>query len=204
MTPSEVLRCLTEGNARFAAGNAEQAGRIPQDRERLVTGQTPMVTVLGCSDSRVPPEILLDRGLGEVFTVRTAGHTLDPTVLGSVEFGVMNLGTPLVVVLGHTGCGAVTAACAVAEGGPIPAGHVAAVTARILAPFAETPGSVEEAQRGHAEHTLNAVLVGSPGIRAAVAAGDCAVLAATYDLADGLLRPVAHQGELDLTVFPER
>ena len=112
MNRTQALHALIEGNRRHARG----AHRHPhQDVDRiasLVSGQSPWAAVLGCSDSRVPPEIVFDQGLGDLFVVRTAGHVCDATVLASLGYAVRHLQVPLVVVLGHTGCGAVRAAIA--------------------------------------------------------------------------------------------
>lgn len=114
MTQSEVtgaLRRLREGNERFASGEANRfAAEEAEHRRRLAEGQAPEAVVLTCSDSRVPPTLVFDRGLGDLFVVRVAGNIVTPEQLGSVEFAVGSLGTRLVVVLGHTRCGAVTAA----------------------------------------------------------------------------------------------
>lgn len=101
---------LLEGNRRFAAGTPRDHV-VPADRRlQLVDAQEPIAVVLGCVDARVPPEVILDQGVGDLLTVRTAGHSLAGVALGSIEFGVRVLAVPLVVVLGHTGCGAVLAA----------------------------------------------------------------------------------------------
>ncbi len=105
-----AIRRLIDGHRRFVAG--ERAGHTSdrQRREGLVDGQQPFAVVVGCSDSRVPPEIVFDQGLGDLFVIRVAGNIITPAVTGSVEFAVEELGTRLVVVLGHTRCGAVQAA----------------------------------------------------------------------------------------------
>jgi carbonic anhydrase len=110
ITPVEALAKLKEGNERFVTGkslhdNADEARRA----DTVKNGQHPFVTVLGCSDSRVPIEVLFDQGIGDVFVVRVAGNVADTDEVGSVEYGVEHLGSPLLVVLGHTQCGAVTA-----------------------------------------------------------------------------------------------
>ncbi len=123
-TPSEALRLLVEGNARFAA-DKRRTGRIDPDRRGELTGsQAPFATVLGCSDSRVPFEHVFDAGIGDLFAIRNAGQIVDDVVLGSIEFAVVALGTPLVVVLRHTRCGAVAAA---RSGEPVPAPHLQAL-----------------------------------------------------------------------------
>lgn len=110
-TPSQALKILREGNRRFATNASSLADRSPQRRAELESGQFPHTAVLCCSDSRVPPEIVFDQGLGELFVVRTAGHVVDEAALGSIEYAVDHLHVPLVLVLGHDGCGAVTSAC---------------------------------------------------------------------------------------------
>lgn len=108
--PGEALDRLREGNARFIRGqrNGEQPTGASR-RNELVAGQNPFAVILGCSDSRVPAEIVFDQGLGDLFVIRVAGNVVAPSQIGSVEFAVERFGTPLVVVLGHTSCGAVEA-----------------------------------------------------------------------------------------------
>src|SRR4051812_47345765 len=115
LTPDQALRLLKEGNDQF---RTEAPFRAAQGRERrleLARGQAPFCALVGCSDSRVPPELLFGRGLGELFIVRNAGNTVDIAALGSIEYGVAILGCPLVVVLGHESCGAVAAALEAVE-----------------------------------------------------------------------------------------
>jgi carbonic anhydrase len=122
-----VLKELAAGNARYVAGKLTLATATPARRAEVVRGQHPKAIVLGCSDSRVPPELLFDQGIGDLFVVRVAGNVAAPDTLGSVEYAAGHLGTPLVVVLGHTGCGAVAAACA----GGHAEGHVEAIVEEI-------------------------------------------------------------------------
>lgn len=204
LTATEVLRRLVTGNRRFAAGGLENPGRSPEHRIALAYGQNPVVTVLGCSDSRVPVEVVLDQGLGDVFAVRTAGQVIDPVVTGSVEFGVLNLTTSLVLVMAHDSCGALAAARDVASGAaPMPYGSVGSLVATILAPFDEVPDDPHVMARAHAAHTLRTLLGSSPALRREVASGRCAVAGATYNLQHGLLRYVTHEGDLDTTCFDD-
>lgn len=108
-TADEALARLVEGNKRFVANTPLPVNESAERRAALVKGQSPFATVLSCVDSRVPPELIFDRGLGDLFTIRTAGHVLDHAVIGSLEFGVAELKIPLLVVLGHEKCGAVKA-----------------------------------------------------------------------------------------------
>lgn len=111
MTAAEALSRLRDGNRRFAAGqiNLETLASRAR-RDALVDGQSPFATILGCSDSRVPAEIVFDQGLGDLFVIRVGGNVVAPSQVGSVEFAAERFGTPLVVVMGHTQCGVVTAA----------------------------------------------------------------------------------------------
>ncbi len=108
----QALARLVAGNERFLAGEA----RFPTVRKEILAGlakkQQPYATVIGCSDSRVPPELLFDAGFGEIFTVRVAGNVISPEVMGSLQYAAVHLHTPLFVVLGHEGCGAIQAALA--------------------------------------------------------------------------------------------
>ena len=111
MNASEALTRLQAGNGRFVAGQTTRDPQTaPQNRRELADGQAPFAVILSCADSRVPPELVFDADLGELFVVRVAGNVLDPIVLGSIEFAVTALGTRLLVVLGHSACGAIEAA----------------------------------------------------------------------------------------------
>ena len=106
----QIWNSLEEGNKRFVDGKGA-ARNIVSQRHSLEKSQHPLVAVLSCSDSRVPPEIIFDQGLGDLFVVRVAGNSADPIGMGSLEYAVEHLGTVVIVVLGHQSCGAVTAAC---------------------------------------------------------------------------------------------
>jgi carbonic anhydrase len=110
--PDAILRDLLDGNRRFAGGQAAGPRRKPEDFATLAEGQTPDALIVGCADSRVPPEILFDQGVGDLFVVRVAGNVVSNAgviVKGSIEYAVLELGVPLILVLGHTQCGAVKA-----------------------------------------------------------------------------------------------
>lgn len=110
VSADEALRRLAEGNERFLRGESRFPRLQKEVVAQLAQGQHPYATILGCSDSRVPPELIFDAGLGELFVVRVAGNVLSPEVSGSLQYAGSHLHTPLFVVLGHDGCGAVTAA----------------------------------------------------------------------------------------------
>jgi len=113
LTPDKVLHKLLAGNMRFAQGTTINPRRRPEDFSKLVEGQTPMAVIVGCADSRVSPELMFDQGIGDLFVVRVAGNVISgagATIKGSVEYAVAELGVSLVMVLGHSGCGAVKSA----------------------------------------------------------------------------------------------
>ena len=124
MDADQALRTLLEGNARFASGAATSPRRAPADFRQLAEGQNPFAVIVSCADSRVAPEILFDVGLGDIFVVRVAGNVVNEAgavVKGSIEYAVAELNVPLVMVLGHSGCGAVKEAMQHINGGdPIP------------------------------------------------------------------------------------
>ena len=201
-TPAQAWQRVLAGNARFVAGEPFGGDTSPRRRSELRGGQAPSALVFGCSDSRVAAEIVFDQGLGELFVVRTAGHVTDSGVLGSIEYGVAVLGIPLVVVLGHEGCGAVGATLDVLDGGEVPGGYVRDVVERV------TP-SVLSARRRHGgsadpaqvlvEHVLQGVdqLVRRSVVLAeAVAAGRCAVVGVVYALEEGTARVVEVLGDV--------
>jgi carbonic anhydrase len=106
----QALKLLLEGNQRFVAGKLERPNQMPVRRAEVAKGQHPFAAVLACSDSRTPPEIIFDRGLGDIFTARVAGNVADQVVIESLDYSVKHLGVRVVMVLGHRRCGAVTAA----------------------------------------------------------------------------------------------
>lgn len=110
ITPSQVLQELKAGNQRFVDGKSTSSISDATRRKELASEQRPSAVVLSCSDSRVPPELVFDKGLGELFTVRVAGNSLDAVSVASIEYAVEHLGTKLVVILGHESCGTVKAA----------------------------------------------------------------------------------------------
>lgn len=190
----QAWSALVEGNARFARGKPSHPHASPARRQAVATEQTPIACVLGCADSRVPPEMVFDQGLGDLFTVRSAGEVLDEAVLGSVEYAVEHLAVPLVVVLGHSGCGAVKAAVdAVHEDGHAE-GNVAALVQAIepaVRSVANGPATSDGAgflSACVAEQTRRiaaAVEERSSAIRTAADENSTAIVAAVYDLATG-------------------
>lgn len=115
LTPEEALKLLKSGNANFLTDSPLRAAQGRERRLEIARSQAPLAVLVSCSDSRVPPELLFGRGLGELFIVRNAGNTVDTVALGSIQYAVAELGVPLIVVMGHERCGAVDAALAVVE-----------------------------------------------------------------------------------------
>jgi carbonic anhydrase len=154
--------------------------------------------LFGCSDSRLAAEIIFDRGLGDLFVVRTAGHVAGAEVMGSVEYGVSVLGAPLVVVLGHDSCGAVTAASAAERGGVAPAGYIGDVVERVMPSVlsARAAGCTEVDQfvDVHIRRTVDGLVQRSALLASEVAAGRCAVVGLSYKLAKGSVSCVAVHG----------
>ena len=142
----KALDLLKFGNARFISGALTPKDNYAELREQLSTGQNPFAVVLCCSDSRVAPEIIFDQKLGDLFVIRNAGNVVDDDVLGSIEYAVEHLGTPLVVVLGHSCCGAVTATC---QGGNLP-GHIVDIAQRIQ-PAINTNCRIDDNAKRHAK-----------------------------------------------------
>ncbi|MHB1289497.1 carbonic anhydrase [Georgenia sp.] len=132
LTPAEAWQRLQAGNTRFVEDRMEHPSQGAGRRAELATDQHPYAVLFGCSDSRVAAEIIFDQGLGDLFVVRTAGHVLDTTVIGSIEYGVELLDAPLVVVLGHDHCGAVGAATEALLTGKMPSGFVRAIADRVI------------------------------------------------------------------------
>lgn len=196
--PRAAVAELHAGNRRFAAGTPDRPHQDVGRRIALAEGQQPFAVILGCSDSRLAVELIFDRGLGDLFVVRTAGHAVGPEVLGSVEYAVTALGAPLVVVLGHDSCGAVQAArSAEATGAPV-SGHLRAVVEAVLPSVrqAQTAGATDLNQivDHHVERTVDVLLDRSAAVAAAVAAGTCAVVGMSYQLTTGALRTVTEAG----------
>ncbi len=139
MHPAHAWRRLVEGNERFVEGRQQHPNQGLPWRETLADGQEPFACVLGCADSRVPPELIFDQGLGDLFTVRTAGEVLDESIIGSIEYAVAHLHVPLVVVLGHESCGAVTAAVDLVRSGHGGTGSISTLVRGIEASVLSTP-----------------------------------------------------------------
>lgn len=206
-TPARAWQDLVDGNRRFAQDRAERPNADAARRLQVSTGQAPFAVVLGCSDSRVPMELVFDCGLGDLFVVRTAGHVLDPAVVGSVEFAVVALGVPLLVVLGHESCGAVGAALTARREGKVPGGFVRdiieRVTPSVLAAEHRGATEVDDVVLEHVRSTVDHLVERSEAVGSAVTAGRLGLVGAVYRLANGRVEPIDHRGIGDVTPAPE-
>lgn len=188
MSPDDALNLLKEGNGRYVSGavkhpNQEQARRS----ETAAGGQHPYATVLGCSDSRVPVEILFDSGVGDIFVIRVAGNIADKDETGTIEYGVDHLGTPLVVVLGHSKCGAVTATV---QGAAVHGNiehlvqHIKPAVAKAKAgsPGASGDALVNEAIKANVWQVIEDLFKTSPVLREKAQASQVKVVGAIYNI----------------------
>lgn len=193
MSPDEALDRLRRGNEDYVADRAVVSPQGMDHRQALSHQQSPLAVIIGCSDSRVVPELLFDSGVGELFVVRNAGNTIVPAALGSVEYGALVLGAPLIVVLGHERCGAVDAALSVVQQGVELPGHVGDTVAPILpaARAALTTGQptkealLDEAIRQNVLRVVGELRDDRLAISALQKEGRLKVVGARYDLDDG-------------------
>lgn len=204
MTPAEAWARLRDGNGRFVHDEPAHPSQDAARRRELRTAQHPHTVLFGCSDSRVAAEIIFDQGLGDLFVVRTAGHVVDTTVLGTIEYGTEVLHTPLVVVLGHDSCGAVAATAHTLATGEQPPGFVRSVVDKVIPSVAELtsrqgvsgPIDPDVLRTEHVKHTVALLRGYSAALAAAVDAGRLAVVGVVYDLDDGSARLVAVDGDV--------
>jgi carbonic anhydrase len=191
---------MLEGNARFVAGCSSHPDQDASRRASLVNTQHPFAVIFGCSDSRLAAEIIFDVGLGDVFVVRTAGQVIDDAVLGSLEYSVGILKTPLIVILGHDSCGAVTATLDAINSGIMPKGFlrdlVERITPSVLAAMREDVHDVNSAVVEHVRQTSQRLVDSSRVIGDAVEDGSVAVIGVTYRLAEGKAELVSGFGSV--------
>jgi carbonic anhydrase len=185
VTADEALHRLMDGNKRFVEGHRMARADEPAVRTSLAASQKPIAVVVCCADSRVGPELVFDQGLGDIFVVRTAGEVMDDAALGSIEYAVEHLGSPLILVVGHERCGAVSAAVA---GGEAP-GHVGALVKAIQPAVAATRGqpgdALDNAVRANVRDVVRALRDSQPILAEFVHRGALTVKGARYDLDTG-------------------
>lgn len=185
VSADQALANLMEGNQRYVRHKEQHPDESLARRKELETAQHPFAVILGCADSRVPPELLFDQGLGDLFDIRVAGNVVDDAVLGSIEYAVEHLGTKLIIVLGHEKCGAVSAAV---EGGDVP-GHLKALVAAIQPSVDATrndPGDrVHNCVIANARRVAGQIRASEPILKEAVEKAGVKVVAADYALDTG-------------------
>ncbi|WP_433858064.1 carbonic anhydrase [Streptomyces kronopolitis] len=189
-TPAAAFARLMAGNQRWVSGNLQHPDRDPNRRQFVAEKQQPFGSVLSCIDSRVPPELLFDTGLGDLYVMRTGGEAIGPVVTGSVEYGPMTSGTPLIVVLGHQRCGAVEASYnSLRDGKPLP-GNLEAI-ARALRPAYDetvrqgTPADPVDTMARNQVTLTAAALRSNQDLAPLVKKGTLAVVGAYYSLDTG-------------------
>ena len=180
-SPDEALQRLIDGNQRFVSGHTMGMRRDMARVADLADGQEPFAAVLSCADSRVPPELLFDQGFGDVFTVRVAGNVAGTEEVASLEYSVAVLGSMVLMVLGHTSCGAVSAAM---TGGPVP-GRISALYSHITPAIADAGDDVHAAVIANVRAQAHVISTSSPVVRDAVSNGRLSVVGAVYDLRTG-------------------
>lgn len=184
-TAEEVLQILKEGNKRFISGALEHPNHCEESRQSLVSGQEPIATILTCADSRVPPVDIFDQGLGDLFVVRVAGNVIGDHTLGSIEYAVKHLHTPVVIVMGHASCGAVSA---VASGAALE-GHIATLGPAIqtaIKNVKETEGDlINNVSKELARQISGKIAQSEPIIAELVQKEAVKIVPAYYDLVSG-------------------
>jgi carbonic anhydrase len=188
------LQMLIDGNKRFVAGNLTSLSNLAQDRDKVATGQSPFAVIVSCSDSRVPPEIVFDQTLGQLFVIRTAGQVIDEAARGSITYGVDFLKAPLLLVLGHSGCGAVEAAIAALQGATIPGyayRFAEAIGPAVQSVRDQSGDQLDNAIRANIEMGADQLRTAEPDLAAAVSSGQLTVAGGFYDLASGEVSIIA-------------
>ncbi|RBP43721.1 carbonic anhydrase [Roseimicrobium gellanilyticum] len=186
VTGAEALNLLKEGNVRFVADKLNHPHQDRTSRAELAKGQHPFAIVLGCADSRTSPELVFDQGLGDLFVIRVAGNVLNDETIGSIEYAVEHLGSPLIVVLAHERCGAVKAARdTIATNGKAP-GHIQSLVKAIEPAVATTSSAdAETTAKANALHVAKTLRESEPFLKEKAAAGKLTVVGAHYDLDTG-------------------
>ena len=191
-TADEALARLIAGNDRFVRGEARFPTVQKEVLAELAKGQRPYATIVGCSDSRVPPELIFDAGFGELFIVRVAGNVISPEVMGTLQYAAVHLRTPLFMVLGHEGCGAVGAALAVRDGAQEPS-RIALLLENILPGLRDLPPDLAAGTEMRAAVEANVrwsmhELRETPEVKARKAERAMKIAGAVYELHTGRVR----------------
>lgn len=188
-----ALQRLIDGNSRFVRGDRHTPPASPEILAKLSEGQQPYATILGCSDSRVPPELIFDAGLGDLFVARIAGNSLSPAIAGSLQYGGVHLRTPLLVVLGHEGCGAIEAALETKLRGARQPSRIQTLVDKLLPalsgvdPDADPRTQLVQAVEANVRWTIARLLKTQKG-PARLAEGRIKIAGAVYQMATGRVR----------------
>jgi carbonic anhydrase len=190
MTPDQALAALKEGNDKFITDSPVLAVQGRERRLEIARGQAPFAVLVSCSDSRVPPELLFGRGLGELFIIRNAGNTVDTTALGSIQYAVAELGVPLILVLGHERCGAVDGAVKVVKENASFPGSIGQMIEPIVPAVIKAQGQpgdlLDNAVRENVRRVVNRLRTASePILLEPLKAKKLRIVGARYDLDDG-------------------
>jgi carbonic anhydrase len=181
----QSLKKLLDGNKRCASCKQQNPRQDAKRRKEVTKGQKPFAVIVGCSDSRIPPELIFDQGLGDLFVVRLAGNIVDALALGSIEYAVEHLGTKLVVVLGHGKCGAVTAAVQSADAPGHVGGIVKAIQPAIKRARKLQGDLIENATRVNVSLVVNKIKSSKPILAEMVDKGEIEVIGAYYNIETG-------------------
>jgi len=193
VTPEQALQRLVDGNARFVRGELRFPSVPEEVFAELAKHQKPYATILGCSDSRVPPELIFGAGFGDLFVIRVAGNSLSSDVAGSMQYAASHLHTPLVVVLGHEGCGAVSAALQTRFHGRLQRSRIQVLVDNLLPGLsqvdAESAPEIQMAQavEANVRYTVASILA-TPEGQTRLAEGRMRIAGAVYELATGRVR----------------
>jgi len=174
------LQKLMDGNKRFVEEKLQHPHQNAERRLELLNNQNPFAVILSCSDSRVPPEVIFDQGIGDLFIIRVAGNIISDEVLGSIEYTVEHLGVKLLVVLGHEKCGAVDGALSKKE---FPE-HISSLT-NAIRPAIKNITDLDEAVRANIKHVVEQLKTSKPILEEAFKEGHLDILGARYDFDDG-------------------
>ncbi|MEQ8189842.1 MAG: carbonic anhydrase [Candidatus Eremiobacterota bacterium] len=192
ITSDEALKKLITGNKRFAERNMQHPNQTEERQNEIISGQKPFAIILSCSDSRIPPEIVFDQGLGDLFVIRVAGNILDDIIKGSIEYAVDHLKVKLVMVMGHSNCGALKAAIA-GDNVSINISHIINSLLPSVAKARELKGDIHEnATKLNILRAVEKLMASPPVLDTLVEKGQIKIVGAYYDLETGLVEILKH------------
>ncbi len=202
LSPAQAWARLEAGNRHWAEGHLVHPDQDAARRHQVAARQDPFATIVSCIDSRLPPETIFDQGIGDLFAVRTGGQTIDGLVTASIEYGPLENGTPLIVVLGHERCGAITAAVHAIQSGAHLPGHLDVIVQRLRPAYHKATGTthatettateadaaalIDQVVRAQILRTVCSLAHDGP-LAGLVSRGDLGIAGAYYDLGTGLV-----------------